>query len=71
MFELPRSKSGNQTLTRKSITGSSSNLSSPRKENEDKSDKKVRISSKDDSAVSEFQSRSVSPRKVGTNFLIV
>ena len=58
VFELPRAKGRTSTLTRKSLTGSSSNISSPKKE-----EGSVKIPSKDDSSVSEYQSRSVSPRK--------
>ena len=62
VFELPRSKGRSLPLTRKSVTASSDNLSSPKKE--EKESDKMRIPSKDDSAMGEFQSRSVSPRKV-------
>ena len=64
VFEMPRSKGRGLQSCRKNLTGSSSNISSPKKETREAgSDRSVRIPSKDDSNVSEV-SRSVSPRKV-------
>jgi len=65
VFELPRTKNmRTRTLTRSSMTGSSNNITSPKKERE--SDKSMRIPSKDDSSVGDYQSRSISPRKMSS-----
>ena len=63
MFELPRAKGRSATLTRKSLTGSSSNISSPIK-----TESSIKIPSKDDSSLQspDYQSRSVSPRKMSS-----
>ena len=64
MFELPKNKGRTQPLGRKSVTGSSTDITSPKKAETER----IRIAgSRDDSAVGEFQSRSVSPRKVCVN----
>ena len=61
MFELPKNKGRAQPLGRKSVTGSSTDITSPKKVETER----IRISaSRDDSSVGEFHSRSVSPRKV-------
>ena len=63
VFELPRAKGRSATLTRKSLTGSSSNISSPSKH-----ESSIKIPSKDDSSLQspDYQSRSVSPRKMSS-----
>ena len=64
VFELPKNKGRTQPLGRKSVTGSSTDITSPKKAETER----IRIAgSRDDSAVGEFQSRSVSPRKVREN----
>ena len=65
MFELPKNKGRAQPLGRKSVTGSSTDITSPKKAETER----IRIAaSRDDSSMGEFQSRSVSPRKVCSLF---
>ena len=60
VFEMPKNKGRTLTLARKSVTGSSTDITSPKKEQTSHH----KMASRDDCAIGEFQSRSVSPRKV-------
>ena len=71
VFEMPRTNARGLQNCRKNLTGSSSNISSPKKDPvESGTERGVKIPSKDDSSLSEFQSRSVSPRKMSSAITI-
>ena len=70
VFEMPGTKPRGLHNCRKNLTGSSSNISSPKKDPREASERGLKIPSKDDSSVSDFHSRSVSPRKMSSAITI-